>query len=217
MEPALSLGDLVAILYRPRQTMRRVLDAGRDRWVIQIVILAFVCASVSDSDFRTLGRALPGLTAVSVIAIALVALIAGSLAWLLLLALFAWIVTAVGRMIGGSGTAADVRAALAWSLVPVIWSVAYRIPVAIYKSRIVATSGTDDKQVLFSLLSHGGCAIAVIVLALQSAMIAYCLYVASNTLGEAERFSSWKGLAALTITFTIPVAVGLAAFLALRG
>jgi hypothetical protein len=45
------LRDLVTILYQPRETMRSILDRP-DRWSLQIVFLAFVCASVNDIDVR---------------------------------------------------------------------------------------------------------------------------------------------------------------------
>jgi len=216
MSGALSLTDLVTILYRPRETMRRVLDAGRDRWVPQIVIFAFVCASIGDTDMRRLPRVVPGLMTISVVGIALLALAGGALLWLMFVALVAWIATPIGRFLGGSGTARDMRAALAWSLVPVIWSGLYRIPLAVYKSQFDVAADSDAKKVLFDLMAHGGCAIAVVVMALQLTLYAVCLWVGSNTVGEAQRFSSWKGLANLGIVFVIPFAVALAAFFAMR-
>src|SRR5581483_4881504 len=86
------LADLVTILYRPRQTIRRILDSGSDRWVVQIVLLAYICTSVNDSDFREIQNVLPGLSQTAIIALAALALIAGGLAWIVLLFLVSWVV-----------------------------------------------------------------------------------------------------------------------------
>ena len=127
--------DLATILYRPRETMRRVLDAGRDRWTAQIVILAFLSTAISDPDTRQITRVLPDLSMGAVLALIALALILTPVIWLLFLYVIGWIATMVGRWLGGQGPVADVRAALAWSLVPVIWSVIVRIPLAIYSAR----------------------------------------------------------------------------------
>ncbi len=199
------LGDLVTILYQPRQTIRRILDHAHDRWAVQIVLLAFVCASVNDSDIHRLGDVLPGLSLISQIALVTVALAVVAMLWVLGLFLLAWIVTLVGHVLGGLGSVADVRAALAWGMVPVIWSVIYRIPLAMFKSRFHVGPHADPKTVLLDVIAHGGCAVAVIVLVLQLVMIVWCLFIGSSALGEAQRFSSWKGLANLALAIGLPV------------
>jgi hypothetical protein len=129
--------DLVTVLYRPRATMRRVLDGGRDRWTIQIVVLAFICASVGDADISKLLAALPDLSLNATLALVALALLLIAACWIIVLYLFAWVATFIGRWLDGQGEIADVRAALAWGLVPVIWSVVLRIPLAVYKSRVI--------------------------------------------------------------------------------
>ncbi len=205
--PAPALKDLFTILYRPRETMRRILDSGRDRWAIQVVLLAFVCASVSDADFRHLGETLPGLTVVPVMAIVAMSIVFGAVCWLIALYLFSWIAALVGRMFGGAGIVRDVRAALAWAMVPWIWSVVYRIPVTVYKTRFPVGENPNVKEILVNFIADGGCTVIVVVVALQIVWVLWTLFIASSTLAEAQRVSTEKGFLNLVIALVLPLLV----------
>jgi len=207
MERAPALADLLTILYRPRETMRRILDGGPDRWAVPIVLLAFVCASVSDTDIRALRDVLPGIDFLSVIAVVIAALVVGAAMWVLALFILSWIAAPIGRMLGGTGTVADVRAALAWAMVPMIWSVIYRIPLAMFKSRIPVRPDQHVKDILLNFVEHGGCAFIAVLLALQVVFFLWSLFVASSTLGEAQRFSTEKGFVNMAITLALPLLV----------
>ena len=207
--------DLATVLYQPRETMRRVLDAGRDRWTVQIVILAFLATAVNDPDTRQITRVLPDLPMSALLALIALALILSPVIWLLFLYVIGWIATMVGRWLGGQGPVADVRAALAWSLVPTIWSVIVRIPLAIYSGRF--NPEKLDLQTLGDIIASGGCSIFAIVAAFQMILYVWTLYIASNTLGEAMRFSSWKGLGTIAISGTLPFVLMIAAVLSFRG
>lgn len=213
-QAAPSLADLATILYQPRPTMRRILDSGHDRWAIQIAFLAAVCVSVSDTDLRHLQDVYPSLTQWAVLALDALAIIAGGVVWVGLLFLMSWIVAAIAKLLGGSGTVADTRAALAWALVPAIWSVSYRIPIAIYKSRFHIRPNVDQKAVLLDFLANGGCAIAVVSLMLQLVFFGWFLFVASNGLAEAQQYSPWKGLGNLALALAAPVVLACAAVIA---
>ncbi len=204
--------DLVTVLYRPRETMRRVLDGGRDRWTIPLVVLAFICASVGDSDIRGLSTVLPDLSLNGTLALVAVALLLIAACWVIVIYVFAWIATIVGRRLDGQGEIADVRAALAWGLVPVIWSVILRIPLAVYQSRLVPQT-LDKHRLLMDFVSKGGCALAVLVATFQMLLYLWIAYVASSTVAEALHFSSWKGLATIAATVAVPVIIAVAAAL----
>jgi len=207
MERAPALADLLTILYRPRKTMRRVLDGGRDRWAVPIVLLAYICSSMNDADIGKLDQVLPGVTFLSVIAIVIGVLIVAGAVWVLALYIISWIAAPVGRMLGGTGTIADVRTALAWGMVPTIWSVIYRIPVGVYKNRIPVQPDQHVKDIIMNFVEHGGCALIIVVLALQLLLILWSVFVASSTLAEAQRFSTEKGFVNLVIAIALPVLV----------
>ncbi len=207
--------DLLTILYQPRETMRRILDAGPDRWAVQIVLLAFVCTAVSDADAGRLNQTFPGMKMVPVLAIVALTMILSALGWVLFLYLVGWVTTAIGRALGGEGTVADVRAAVAWAMVPLIWSVIYRIPATIFATHFHYTT-MNSREMIFNFLAHGGCSIAIVYFAVRFLVSLLCLYVASNTIGEAQRFSSPMGLASIALTLALPLAVAAAAVLAVH-
>jgi hypothetical protein len=208
-----ALADLLTILYRPRETMRRILDSGGDRWAVQVVLLAFICGSVNDVDIGHLREVFPDMKLLPVIAIAVVALAVGAATWVLALFILSWIAAPVGRMLGGAGTVADVRTALAWGIVPVIWSVIYRIPLAVLKGRLDVRPQGNVKEILLNFMGHGGCALVVIAMALQITFFLWSLFVASCSLGEAQRFSTERGFVNLAISIALPLLViGVAVF-----
>ena len=203
------LRDLATVLVQPQPTMRRVLD-GRDRWTIQVVVLAFVCSSVGDANPRMVSDALPGL-GWSALAIVAVTIVAGALSWVIALWLLAWIAGFVGRKLGGVATMADVRAAMAWGLVPVIWSLAYRIPLTILVNRFHVNPNINVATALIDFAGKGGISVVIVFLALQLLFAVWSVWVGSFCLAEAEQFSPLTGLGVIAITFGIPVAIVLAA------
>ncbi len=117
-----------------------------------------------------------------------------------------------GRKLGGVAGAKDVRAALAWGMVPVIWSVAYRLPIGLLARRFhVESRNVDVTAVLLDFMAQGGCSIVVVYLAFQLAFAIWCIWVASCCLGEAQQFSSAKGFANVAITLAVPLVIAAAA------
>ncbi|HEX7419270.1 MAG TPA: YIP1 family protein, partial [Thermoanaerobaculia bacterium] len=190
--------DLVTVVYRPRETMRRVLDGGRERWTIQIVILATFCSAVTDTDIRHVHTVLPDLALGPMVALLALALILDAVCWIGLLYLVAFAATLVGRQLDGHAEIADVRAALAWSVVPAIWCGFLRIPLAIYAYRLVPPA-TNPRQLVLNFVANGGCTFAILALTFEVLLYAWVGWVASSTVAEALRFSTWKGLATIAI------------------
>lgn len=207
--------DLLTVVYQPRTTMRRVLNAGRDRWTIPLVILATVCSQFGDTDIRGIQQRLPGLTLPSALSLVVLVLVVNAACWILFLYLFGWLTTLVGRRLEGRADAVDVRAALAWGAVPVIWSMIVRIPLGIYAYRLVPET-RDLHTLIMNFISSGGCTFAILMLTFELLMYVWIAYVMSNTLGEAMRFSSWRGLATIAIVVAVPIVIGVAARLAFK-
>jgi Yip1-like protein len=211
-----SLRDLVTILYRPRETMRRILDSGADRWAVQIIVLAYFCSQMNDPDLRNVNEVLPWMTSTSIVAIVLLGMIFMAAVFVLLLFAVSWPVTFVGRLLGGTGPNADVRAAIAWGWVPMIWSVFVRIPMAIYAARLHLPGHVQGREAILNLLAQGGCALGVVIITLQIVLFGAWLYVTSLTVAEAQRFSSAKGFANVAIALAGPFIIGAAAVIAFR-
>lgn len=205
-----SLRDLVTILYRPRETVRRILDGGK-RWTWEVIVLASVCSSYFDPDINRI----KAVTLTTKIAIAVLAVIVNAIVWIAVAYLFAWGATLVGRRLEGSGSVADVRTAIAWSLVPQVWSIVFRIPASLYMSRY-AGHVSDPHRAVLAFVQQGGCSIVVVLITIQLFLYALIVFDASSTVGEALHFSTLRGFGTIAITAVIPIVVTVAAVIATR-
>jgi len=210
------LKDLVTILYQPRETMRRILDRP-DRWSLQVVFLAFVCASVNNIDPRFLSDIpdIPRVGLFTALVLMVLAIVGGALVWIATLFILGWIATPVGRLMEGQGTQRDVRAALAWAIVPIIWSPIYRLPLVLLSlGQNIERNPTPRK--LLDFVSHGGCSIVVLFFGFQLLFAIACVILASFTIAEAQKFSTQKGFVNAVITIALPLMVLFAAIFTLR-
>jgi hypothetical protein len=208
-----ALANLATIMIRPRAVMRRILDAGRDRMIIPLVLLATISAIVGDlhsGERRALQ--VQGWQ----FALIVVGVLAGvTLLMLALFYLFSWAAFGLGKVLEGTGSPREVRSAMAWGLAPAIWAMLYRIPSAIFWPR---SEGAALKIGDFSLnTGREGmtCLVAAILGLLELTMFVWLVIVTSNTIGEAHRFSSWRGLATLLLVAISPAIIILAAVLAM--
>ncbi len=206
--------NLASIMIRPRETMRRILDAGRDRMVIPLVLLATLSAILGDVDrssFESL-RKLPvnmGLLIVGIV-------VGVSAFFLLLFYVFTWIAYGMGRLLEGAATPREVRSAMAWGLAPVIWSILYRLPAVILSpGSMESRLRVDGQRMSFNPDLMGmGCLGSVVFTALELTMLVWYCVVVSKTLGEANRFSAARGFGVLVLTGISPAIIMIAAFLA---
>lgn len=107
---------LLSIWLHPRATIRRLLDSNPRRGVLVLAMFYGFARALAYGMDHLLGEeyGLPGL--------ALLILVAVPLATVLLLYLAAWVTHMSASRLGGTGTRASVRAALAWSTIPQILS-----------------------------------------------------------------------------------------------
>jgi hypothetical protein len=205
------LRDLLAVGFRPRTTMRRVLDHGRAP-VLPLVVAATISTMIKDSSVtglaQRLGRQDVGTAAMIVVAIACGAILMAGLFYGL-----SWMAFHAGRLLEGQAAPAEVRAAMAWGLVPVIWLLLVRVPVAFMRAPTDLRKMSGINLVLPSPGTLAGALILVIVNALG---LLWYVYVASETLGEANQFSGWRGLGTLAMVGATPFVIALAAILALK-
>lgn len=202
---------LATIMIRPRQTMREVLDAPGGRWVLPIVLITMLSAVIGDFDIHLFRRAIQQK---QILYLAPIILVVGTLVWLAVFYLFSWVAYLIGqKAFEGAGSAADVRAAVAWGVVPAIWALLYRIPAMFFVQRENVDIGAGKFRI--SRVMAEGCWTGLLMGVLEFAAFVWTVVLVSNTIGEAHRFSSWRGLATLLMTCAVPLVVLIAGVLTL--
>ena len=195
--------DFIAVLIHPGATIRRILDERRYRW-IPLVLLAVAASALRDRDHSDLRNALPFEEWWIVAGIIALALAAGLAICLLLFYGFSWIPYLIGHAFEGTGNVREVRAALAWGLMPIIVSAVYRVPLALWLGSQVTT------------INPMACGTLAIAGALELATLLWYAFVGSAALAEAHRFSFLRGFATLTFGLLTPLIFTVAAVLALH-
>lgn len=208
-EPRQQLKWLGTIMIRPRATMRRVLDSLPDDLAIPLIVLATVSQFIVDEDYTRLAAALDTAPVLmgGLIIIGVVALGGGTT--IALFYVFSFLVAQIGRLLGGSGTAERVRSGLAWGTVPFAWALLFRAPArALGGETLITTvySRGNGGSFLESLNPDAGFFFPILTLVLlEAAAAVWYLVLSSKCVGEAHRFSAWRGLASLVLGIFIPL------------
>jgi hypothetical protein len=207
------LRRLARICIRPRTTIREILDDPQHRRILPLLLLATLSAvfgNVNDNMRGSL-KSVPYATPMILFATLLSAFV-----MILLFYFFAWLAYLAGKFLEGQGSHADVRTALAWGLAPVIWALAYRVPAA-FLGWTRSSARLDAPNENFSIHMNefsGGCLAALVVGLLELTMFVWYVVVSSRAVGEAHRFSSWRGFGSLAIVALAPIVIGISALLA---
>jgi len=208
--PDQALSPWLEIWVRPRAAMRRILDTDPRRGVLALMVAAALVGAASLAAEPKIAVLLR-VPSSFLLGVAFVALPIWSIIGLYL---FGFLIALTGRWLDGQGDAVAVRAALAWSRVPLIWGGLLAIPRLI----LVSAPGADAGD----LTQNPGAALLQGLLGmLQLILGVWAIVVMLKCLGEAHRFSAWRALGALILSWMIFVVCmllpAITAFLVLRG
>ncbi len=196
-------GRWLGMWIAPRATMRRILDAGPGASTWGLAALLGVSQALDQAANHDTG-ATHGLATIVGLSF-LVGAVGGPAAVLLLGALARW----TGTWLGGTGSAADVRAALAWGQVPGVTAMPLWVPVVLVGGREVFVAHPDlaDPAATFTVLV---CGLAMAGSALWGAVTSVL------AVAEAHRITAWRALVA-TLLAGVFLAVAVGAPVALVG
>jgi len=186
------IDSLVTIWYRPRATIRQIVDTDPRRFVLGIAWLTGALGVLNSQVMLAtidLPPRVPHLPRLGSIGIAIAAFICGALGVAILYgfgALFRW----AGYILGGIASAVEVRAALAWAQVPGLYlAVVMIFAAALGLYAPFATAAAFPAGLIRSIF---GIWLFVILL---------------KCLGEVHRFSAWRALSAMLLGFFAVFAV----------
>jgi len=205
-EPGL-LNPWISIWREPRATIQQIVDANPNgtnpqRTVLLLAALGGFAQQLNDAtaDHR-------GDDGTGIVSILLWAAPAGALSGIIGLFIGGWAVHWTGDWLGGKATGTQIRSALAWGQVPIIWGLLLWIPFLALAGEEMFTTATprlDEAGLLVSTLM-----ISLGVLGLVIGL--WSFVVLSKCVGQVQGFSAWRGLGNLFL----PVAVFLVPFLLL--
>jgi len=188
-----------SIWTQPRATIREILDTDPRRHVLWLAMLGGFLSALGQASIKNWGDRLPLATILLLCAVG-GGIIGGPLGLYLGGFLSRW----TGRWIGGQATSEQLRAAIAWSYVPVIWVGILWIPELALFGQEMFTSVTPrmeaNPSLAFVMIGFG---VLEIVVGIWTVMVAL------KCLGEAQRFSAWKALGNVLLALTVIVILAL--------
>jgi len=187
-----ALNPWISIWTKPRATIQQVIDTDPIRLVVLLAALQGISSTLDRASTRSLGDKHELST------ILLIAVTIGPLAGLLSLYIGGALVRWTGKWIGGIGSSATVRAALAWSGVPLIWTLPIWIPELLLFGDELFTSETPRMDSSGTLLfSYLGFTLVELVIAI------WTFVVLLKCVGQVQGFTAWKALGNLLLAVLV--------------
>jgi len=200
----------LTIWTRPRATIRGIVNTNPTLHVTLLAVIGGVIQTLDNASARNSGDRLALPT------ILISALIGGSLGGLIGLYVGGWLFRHTGKWLGGRAESEEVRAALAWSTVPVVATIpiwAIQLGLAGREMFTSETPALDANPALWLVL------IATFVL--EAVLGIWAFVIMLKCLGEVHRFSPWRALGSIlmiVVIIVVPLLVVLAVLLfAARG
>lgn len=192
----------LSIWTQPRATIRAIVEVDPERYILILAALAGFGETLGRASSKNFGDLF------SPFSILMLTVIIGGLGGIISLYISGAILSWVGGVFGGEASDKDVRAAIAWSSVPLIASIFFWIPyLGLYGMEMFSSQTPTIDSQPWGLLFFG---IIEIIIAI------WALVVYLKCLGEVFGFSAWKalgvsilpGLALIAIFFSCSLASG---------
>jgi hypothetical protein len=178
----------LTIWTRPRATIRGIVDTNPTFRVLPLTYAGGILQALQTESVLNLGDRL------SIPVILLIAIVSGPLVGLISLYVGAWFVAVTSRPLGGRADLREVRAALAWSSVPLLATSPLWIIRIAFLGRQLFTlakpSLLSDPALIIMVLATG---IFEIVLSI------WWLVLTAKAIGEVQRFSAWMAFGSLLV------------------
>ncbi|UTW44491.1 YIP1 family protein [bacterium SCSIO 12696] len=173
----------LSIWLKPHATMRQILATDPNKSVFMLVILGGFANTFSNANEGQIPYGFIGLVITALIGGAII----GFIFWLL----YSSLINITGRWLGGQGNWEEVRCAVAWANVPLIWMLVVEVPFYLLFNQLP----THNEYIYYGLLY--GTALVLLVVSIWS-VFTFC-----HCVGEAHKFSAWKALGSTLISLVL--------------
>jgi len=177
---------------RPRATIRGIVNINPAYLVILLTIASGIVQALNDAVRINAGDNL------SLQAVLVTALVRGSIGGLIFLYVGAWFVGLSSSWLGGRADSGEVRAAMAWSSVPIVATIPiWLIQLAVAGREMFTTE-------MPNVVANPALSVFMIVTTVIEVLLAIWSFVLFlKTLGEVQGFSAWRALASLFLIMVI--------------
>jgi hypothetical protein len=189
-----TLNPWISMWVEPRETIQQIISSNPTRMVLLLAALSGFGSALDKASIKSMGDMfeLPIIFSI--------AAIAGPIGGILSLYLGGALVRWTGTWIGGVASSQNIRAALAWSSVPLIWALLIWIPELALIGDELFTSETPRMDASYTLL------LAFLGLSLIELVIAiWTLVILLKSLGQVQGFSAWRALGNLLLSVLVIV------------
>lgn len=184
---------------RPRATIEHVIKTQPEHMILLLAVLGGISQGLDRATGDSLGDHMP------LIAVLMSALVGGAVSGVLQLYIGGALLRWTGKWLGGKAEGVKIRAALAWSNVPVVWGlIVWALAIALFQQELFTADmprTEADPKMLVVLIALG---VANFTLAIWSIVLLV------KSLGQVQGFSAWKGLANVLLALLVlivPIAI----------
>lgn len=191
-DPGVRLNPWTSMWLQPRATIRQIVRENPEQSLFVLMGIAGISSAWDRAVSRSAGDDL------SFLSVILMGVIVGFLAGIVGLYIGAALIRWTGSWIGGRGTVENLRAAVAWANVPILWIFPlWLIEIAVFREELftTATPRLDANPSLAMLLVGLG------VLEIIAGIWGFVLML--KTVGEVQGFSAWKALGNLLLVLLV--------------
>ena len=192
-----------SIWLQPRSTIQRIVDTNPTYLVLALFALTGVANGISAASAGDLGYA------ISLLWVFLFVVVISPLIVIIILHLVSALTRWTGKWLGGKATQEQIRAAYAWSYIPVIATIALYVPLFMfYGADLFKFPDPYSMVPVQSGVAFGIVAIAEVILYVWS------LVIGLHCLGQVQGFSAWRALGNQALTaLVLLVPLGIIMFL----
>jgi hypothetical protein len=174
---------------RPRATIQSIVSRDPTHSVVPLAALSGISEALDKASTKSLGDSMD-LPAIFVFAV-----VAGAISGVIGLYIFGYLLRISGKWLGGQSSSVNIRAAVAWSSVPIIWALVLWVPELLLFGKDLFTTAapsiTARPVVYFGFLS------VELVVGIWSIVI-FC-----KALGQVQAFSAWRALSSAVLAILI--------------
>jgi hypothetical protein len=193
------LNPWITMWIKPRATIQQIVDTNPERKVHLLAAAAGFSQYLDRASEKGMGDIWEWPM------IFMIAMIVGPIGGMIFLYIGGALIRWTGNWVGGQASSQDIRAAIAWSSVPIIWALILWIPeLVLFGQDLFTTEGPRidaDPSLVFILFGFGAIHIIVAI---------WSIVVFLKCLGQVQGFSAWKALGNAILTgliIFVPIAI----------